>query len=241
MGLFGEIDGKSIFFAGDTITQRSFIDRDTNLNGFNFCRLGKEVGFMKCADILLKCKPEYIAISHYGIIKVNENLLKKFKEFVSEYEPVIKDIVAQDNPNMGLDPNWIYFKPIRITAKPGENLKTDLIIRNYLNKQSKLEFNVNLPNNWAASPSNDTIIVEPNTFKEIPILISIPKNANSNERTIITADIKWNEKDLGPFPDLMVDHGFIPSETWKAWRPENDGNLFLWIFNRIITAKGWFR
>ncbi len=241
MSLFGKIDGKSIFFAGDTITQRSFVDRDTNLNGLNFCRLGEQVGFMKCADILLKCNPEYIAISHYGIIKVDQSLLKKFKEFVSEYEPVINDIVAQDNPNMGLDPNWICFKPIRIVAKPGDEFKTNLIIRNYLNKQSKLEYSVNLPDSWKASPSSETIIIEPNTFKAIPILITIPKNANSNERTIITADIKWNKKNLGPFPDLMVDHGFIPSETWKAWRPENDGNLFLWIFNRIITAKRWFR
>jgi hypothetical protein len=241
MGLFGEIDGKSIFFTGDTITQRSFVDRDTNLNGFNFCRLGEKVGFMKCANILLKCNPDYIAISHYGIIKVNHSLLKKFKEFVSEYEPVINDIVAQDNPNMGLDPNWICFKPIRVIAKPGDQFKTNLIIRNYLNKQGKLEYNLNLPDNWNASPSSDAIIVKPKTFTEIPILISIPKNADLNGRTIITANIKWNEKDLGPFPDLMVDHGFTPSKTWNAWNPENDANLFLWIFNRIISAKRWFR
>ncbi|MFX1481369.1 MAG: hypothetical protein ACFFCI_25095, partial [Promethearchaeota archaeon] len=235
------IDGKTIFFTGDTITQRSFVDRDTNLNGLNFCRLGEEVGFMKCADILLKCKPDYIAISHYGIIGVNESMLRKFKEYVSEYESVIGDIVAQENPNFGLDPNWICFKPIRITVKPGENCMANLIIRNYLNQQAKLEFNVNLPKNWSASPSSDSILVEPHTFEEIPISLSIPKAENPSGRTIITANIRWNGRNLGPFPDLMVDHGFIPSESWYAWRPENETNLFLWIFNRIITSKRWFR
>lgn len=241
MGLFVNIDGKTVFFTGDTITQRSFVDRDTNLNGLNFCRLGEKVGFMKCADILLKCNPDYIAISHYGIIKVNENMLKKFKEFVSEYEPVIGDIVAQENANFGLDPNWICFKPIRITVKPGDKCMTNLIIRNYLDKQAKLEFDINLPKNWSASPSSDSILLEPQTFEEIPISISIPKTENSRNRTIITANIRWNNRDLGPSPDLMVDHGFIPSESWNAWTPEKDSNLFLWIFNRIKTLKRWFR
>ncbi|TFG02011.1 MAG: MBL fold metallo-hydrolase [Promethearchaeota archaeon] len=241
MGLFGKIDGKTIFFTGDSIGERSFTDRDTNLNGLNFCQLGENVGYMKCADILLQCNPQYIAISHYGIIKVNRDLLKKFKEYVSEYWPVIQDIVAQENPNFGLDPNWICFKPIRIITKPGSEFQTNLIVRNYLSKQALLEFELNLPENWIAYPSKSSIKIKPKTFEEIPISISIPTDVNPKGRTIITANIKWNNKNLGPFPDLMIDHGFIPSDSWKAWNPGKKENLLLWILNSIRRLKRMFR
>ena len=175
MGLFGKIDGKSIFFTGDTISERTFVDRDTNLNGLNFCRLGDNIGYMKCAEILLKCNPDYIAISHYGIIKVNKKLLKRFKNFVSEYNPVIAEIVAQEDPNFGLDPNWISFKPIRIITKPGNEFKTNLLVRNYLNREVKVEFELNLPKTWQAFPTNGSMIIKPTIFKKIPISITIPK------------------------------------------------------------------
>ena len=196
---------------------------------------------MKCADILLKCNPQYIAISHYGIIKVNKGLLRKFREFVSDYKSVIADIVALQEPNFGLDPNWICFKPIRIHANPGEKISTKLVVRNYLNSQIEFEFDLNLPENWKATPKSDSYLINANTFQSIPISISIPKNANPNGRTIMTANIKWNGKDLGPFPDLMVDHGYTPSEAWKAWLPGKESNLFLWIFNRIKSSKKYFR
>ncbi|MFX0070950.1 MAG: MBL fold metallo-hydrolase [Candidatus Hermodarchaeota archaeon] len=241
MGLFGKIDGKSIFFAGDTISERTLVDRDTNLNGLNFCRLGEKVGYMKCAEILLKCNPDYIAISHYGIIKVNKKLLKKFKHYVSEYKPAITDIVAQEDPNFGLDPNWISFKPIRIITKPGNQFKTNLLVRNYLNREIKIEFDLNLPKNWKALPSNQSIRIKPATFQKIPISITIPKNENPNGRTVITANIKWNGKNLGPFPDLIVDHGFVPSESWNAWTPNEKSNLMWRILNNIIKSKRFFR
>jgi len=241
MGLFGAIDGKKIFFTGDTITERSLVDRDTNVNCLNFCRLGDDVGYMKCADILLNCNPEYLGISHYGIIKVDKDLLQKFKLFVSEYEPVIADLVAQENPNIGFDPNWISFKPVRIITQPGEKVEVKLRARNYLNRISEIHYKLNLPNSWKAEPKEGTVSIEPKTFNEIPINIYVPSTEDEKSRTILTADIIWNNIRLGPFPDLMVDHGYIPSDTWTGWSHEKGGNLFIWIFNQIRTSKKFFK
>ena len=58
--------------------------------------------------------------------------------------------MAQENPNMGFDPNWISFKPIRIIGKSGSEINTNLLVRNYLNKKSTVEFELNLPEKWAA-------------------------------------------------------------------------------------------
>ena len=76
-------------------------------------------------------------------------------------------------------------------------------------------------------------IIEPKTFMEIPISIKIPKSEDPNGRTIITANITWNGTDIGPFPDLMIDHGFIPSDSWNVWTPDKELKLFQWILKTM--------
>ena len=241
MGMFGKVDGNRVFWTGDSIAQMLWVNRFNNMNCINYCRLGKDVGHMKCADILLKCNPEYLAISHYGIIKVNREQLEDYKKYVSEYEPIISELVAQENANMGFDPNWISFKPIRVITEPGSQFKTNLIVRNYLNKQSTIEIELNLPENWKADIGESTYNIEPKTFMKIPMTIKIPNNEDPNGRTILSANVTWNGFDLGPFPDLMVDHGFKPSKTWKGWTPDQKTNLVMWIFKNIRRDNNFFK
>jgi glyoxylase-like metal-dependent hydrolase (beta-lactamase superfamily II) len=240
MGLFSKIDGKTVFFVGDSFQPFLLGGPETNNNCINLCQLGENVGSVKCLDILLKCNPDYLASSHLGFFKVNQQILKKYKEHVLQYESIIADLVAQDNPNMGFDPNWISFKPIRIISKPGSEFKTNLIIRNYLKKKSTVEIELNLPNDWVSKNDKNFYTIEPKTFKEIPISIKIPKTEVPNGRTIITANIKWNGIDIGPFPDLMIDHGYIPSDSWTAWTPDKKTDLFQWIANTYIRDAQFF-
>ena len=241
MGLFGKIDGKSVFFTGDSVVATLWENRSNNVVCINLCKLGIDVGYMKCADILLECNPEYLAISHHGIIKVDRKLLEKYKQYVSEYEPIISEIVAQEDANIGFDPNWICFKPIRVLTTPGKEFNTNLIVRNYLSKQSSIEIELNLPENWIADLKKFTQNIAPDTFEEIPLTITIPKDENPNGRTIITADIKWNGVYLGPFPDLIVDHGYSPSKYWKGWTPYHKENLAMWIYKKMRKDNNFFR
>lgn len=240
MGLFSRIDGKSVFFVGDSFQPFLLGGAETNNNCINLCQLGKNIGTVKCVDILMKCNPEYLASSHLGFFKVNQQILKKYKEHVLQYESIIADLVAQDNPNMGFDPNWICFKPIRIITKPGSEFKTNLIVRNYLKKKSTIEIELNLPKNWKSKIKKTFYTIRPKTFEEIPILINIPNDEDPSGRTIITANIKWNGIDIGPFPDLMIDHGYIPSDSWTAWRPDKKIGLFQWINNSYIRDAQFF-
>jgi len=240
MGLFGKIDGKTIFFVGDSFQPFLLGGPETNNNCINLCQLGENIGSMKCVDILIKSNPEYLASSHLGFFKVNQNILKRYKEHVSQYESIIADLVAQDNPNMGFDPNWICFKPIRIITKPGSVFKTNLIVRNYLKKKSNVEIELNLPKNWGSRINKNTYTIEPKTLKEIPISIKIPKSEDPDGRTIITANIKWNGINIGPVPDLMIDHGYVPTDSWTAWTPDKKIDLFQWINNTYIRDAQFF-
>ncbi len=239
MGLFGEIDGKSVFFVGDSLSTSMLVDRSTSFNHVNLCRFGDNVGFKKCADILLKCNPEYVAVSHEGIFKADMELLERYKEIVSEYEPTITSVAAQEDPNMAFDQNWLHFKPIRINTKPGKSVKTNLVVRNYLKKESKIEFELNLPKGWDSDSKSKTYSIEPETFKEIPVSIKIPNNVDPNGRTMITANIIWNGTDLGPYPDLMIDHGYEPISPWKGII-FNDKSSFITLLETQIKANNYF-
>ncbi len=83
---------------------------------------------------------------------------------------------------------------------------------------------------YKASVSKKSYHVDPETFAEIPISIKIPQTADPNELTMITANIKWNDNDLGPIPDLMVDHGYSPDPTKRRATMEKIG-----LFQATIT------
>jgi glyoxylase-like metal-dependent hydrolase (beta-lactamase superfamily II) len=240
MGLFTTIDDKRVFFTGDSIPPFILNAPETNNNCINFCQLGNDVGSVKCADILLDCNPDYIAISHYGFFKVNKQILQSYRDHVSQYESIIADLVAQENPNMGFDPNWISFKPVRIISKPGGTCKTSIVVRNFLENESTVEIELNLPEDWTSEFKNEIATVKPKSVKEIPMTIKIPETENPKGRTIITANIKWNGADIGPFPDLMVDHGFIPSDIWTAWTPHKGTDLLQWIINYYVRDLQFF-
>ncbi|MFW9822804.1 MAG: MBL fold metallo-hydrolase [Candidatus Thorarchaeota archaeon] len=240
MGLFTEIDGKSVFFVGDSMQPDLLNIPETNNNCINFCQLGDNVGSVKCADILLKCNPEYIASSHMGFFKVNKEMLKDYKAHVSKYKSLMADLLAQDDPNMGFDPNWIHFKPVRIISQPGTTFKTNLIVRNFLDKESKVKIKLNLPEKWEAEYEKEISNIKPKTFIEIPVSIKIPETEDPKGRTILTANITWNGKDIGPFPDLMIDHGFIPSDSWTAWTPDKGTDLLQWIINYYMRDLQFF-
>ncbi|MFX0166983.1 MAG: MBL fold metallo-hydrolase [Promethearchaeota archaeon] len=240
MGLFTKIDGKSAFFVGDSMQPLLLNGPETNNNCINLCQLGDNLGSVKCADILLNCKPEYLASSHLGFFKVNEQILQSYRDHVSTYKSLIGDLVAQDDPNMGFDPNWICFKPIRIISKPGNTCQTNLIIRNYLEKDSIVEIELNLPEKWESEYKKESFNIKPKTFMELPITIKIPETEDFKGRTIITANIKWNGNDIGPFPDLMIDHGFIPSDSWTAWTPYKGIDLLQWIIGYYMRDLQFF-
>ena len=202
--------------------------------------MGDNVGSVKCANILLKCNPEYLASSHMGFFKVNKQMLQNYKDHVSNYKSLIADLVAQDDPNIGFDPNWISFKPIRIISKPGEEFKTNLVVRNFLEKESTVEIELNLPENWESEYKKEAINIKSKTFKEIPMMIRIPETEDPDGRTIITANIKWNGNDIGPFPDLMIDHGFVPSDSWTAWTPNKKMDLLQWIISYYMRDLQFF-
>ena len=72
-------------------------------------------------------------------------------------------------------------------------------------------------------------------------MIQIPENENPNGRTIVTANIVWNGTNLGPFPDLMVDHGFIPHYNWTGWTPSKKPTLVFWINNNNRRSAKFFK
>lgn len=240
MGMFGIIDDKRVFFVGDSFYASTIFDRRNNVNSWNWCQLGKGVGYEKCADILLSCDPEYLAINHYGVIKITRKMLQNFKEYVSEYETTISEIVAQDNANFGYDPNWISFKPIRVEIDLGEKFTTNLRVRNYLDRKSKIEVELNIPDGWKATYKRYHDI-NPKRFETIPVTIKPPKNKQSVGRKIITANVIFNGLNLGPFPDLTVDHDFKPPKFWMGWMPGEGKPLDDWFEEEAKRKYSFFK
>ncbi|MFX1253770.1 MAG: MBL fold metallo-hydrolase [Promethearchaeota archaeon] len=241
MAMFGEVDGKKVLFAGDSFRDNILNDADSNLIAHSLCRLGKNMGVMKCAELLVKYNPQYIILSHNGILEVNEQLLRDYRGLVANYEPVIANVVAQENVNMGFDPHWIRFKPIRVITAPGKEFTTAIAVQNYLDREASIEIELNLPINWKTNLDGKLFTIKPNSYQEILMSITLPETEESDGRTICTANITWNGRKLGPIIDLMVDHGFKPPESWKGWTPKNESDFLDRLFNDYDRSLEFFK
>ena len=75
----------------------------------------------------------------------------------------------------------------------------------------------------------------------IPLQIQIPTDTSQKGQKIITADITFDGKELGPVPDLMVNCDYTPPVSWGAWNPQKKKNLLIWIGNRMKQSKKLFK
>ena len=110
-----------------------------------------------------------------------------------------------------------------------------------LANEAEVDYELNLPQNWTATPISGHLKIQSKSVAKTPITFHLPKGEPSHKRTIITANITWNGKNLGPLPDLIVDNSYEPLDAWKGWDPEINDEQMIWIIKSITSSKKFFR
>ncbi|GAB4331374.1 MAG: hypothetical protein Kow0069_38970 [Promethearchaeota archaeon] len=239
-GLLAEIDGRRLFFAGDSVVETTWWDRRTNLNCWNWCRLGPNVGYAKCASLLLELEPEFVALSHVGVLKVDRDLLERFARIVSRYFEVVADLLPHADPNFGFDPNWLCFKPAWVKVpRGGATFTLAAVARNYGTTAAWFSLEPGLPGGWEASPERVDVEVPAGQFAEVPFRVDVPPKASPG-RHVLVGNAWWDGAFLGPVLDAIVDHGIEPADDWTAWNPERGCSLFSWVVRQQRNARRFF-
>jgi glyoxylase-like metal-dependent hydrolase (beta-lactamase superfamily II) len=221
MGMYAEIDGHRMLFMGDS-TYRPAPGtpfKGANYNSRNYCRLGEGTGYLKCAEILKKYNPDMAMSAHAGAIPLDEKRIDEYYQWAKKLEPTFSKLIARDDPNFGIDRNWLSFYPYRVFSEAGETVETEVRIRNHSDHSARAAISPVLPEGWRAEPPELAIQIPPKETGKAKFTIVLPKDNPIPLRSVVTANVVFDGTDFGEFPEMVIDKR-SEKDQWDVWLQE---------------------
>ncbi len=222
-GLFAEIDGRRAIFMGDSTYRPAgeAIFRGENVNCRNYCQLGEGTGYRKCAEVMLKLKPDIALAAHFGFFDLNEKRLNEYADWGKRPEATFAKTIARDNPNFGTDPNWLSIYPYRNFSKPGDVIEFEVRVRNYSDHCAQADIKPVLPAGWTISPKSKAIEIAANQNGAAKFALRIPDDRPLPKRSVVTANVVFDGVDYGEYADMVIDSEALRAswlELYKSTR-----------------------
>jgi len=203
-GLLIEIDGKKLLFDGDnvfnTLPGRLFI---AHFNCRNYQRIGG--GHVYSAKKLLELRPDYICPNHTGWIRATAETLQNYLKEAEQIQETWKEIIDQPDPEIGVDNNWVSFYPYQAEADPGDTVRYELRVRNWIDRDSHLRAEIKVPNGWVVNPPSVEVLAPPKRTTTVKFEVSIPRSEERvNRRFVLTADVWRDREHLGELTEGLI-------------------------------------
>lgn len=208
--MFVEMDGHRMLFMGDSLYRVEHSPGFSriqfgNLNCRNYCRLGEGSGYMKCAEILKRLKPDVGLAGHLGAVPLGPQEVDEYCRWAEQIEPVFRQIIAREDPNFGVDRNWASFYPYRILAQPEATLNVEARIRNHLDRDGQATVSIVVPERWSSRPRAITVLIPAKSMGAAEFQVELPEVSALPMRTVLTANVVFDGQDLGELIEMIVD------------------------------------
>jgi glyoxylase-like metal-dependent hydrolase (beta-lactamase superfamily II) len=203
-GVLMEIDGLRLLFDGDNVAHPL---PGTSLIGHYVCRNYQrlDAGHVYSARKLLELQPDYVCPQHFEWNKATHELLESYLAASEETNAAFKRVIDQPETEIGVDNNWASLYPYQIEAGPGDTLRYELRIRNWLSSSSLIKGAILVPENWLAVPGLITLTVRGKSESSASFSVKVPLTEERlNRRFILTADIWRDNEYLGEITEALV-------------------------------------
>ena len=65
----------------------------------------------------------------------------------------LRDLIADPDTDIGLDPSWVHIVPYQALAAPGQSRSFEIRVRNLRRRPIRIEAALVLPAGWRATPA----------------------------------------------------------------------------------------
>jgi len=200
-GLLFEANGKKYFVIGDALYNPRHAQDD---NCRNYCRLEEDDGILFSARLLKELNPEFLITGHWGVWQVTPADFDYLIAYSKKIRPRVEKLIAQPDPNMGMDEQWASFYPYRTKANSGTEISLAVQIRNHLAQSAAVTADLRFPAGWSVAPRSQTATIKRKATHRLNFKIATPKNATPG-RYILTANIVFAGRDYGELPEALID------------------------------------
>jgi glyoxylase-like metal-dependent hydrolase (beta-lactamase superfamily II) len=205
MAMFSTIDGARVAFTGDAFFNdpQNPLQLRHNLIYRNEVRSGDHA---KSIRNILEFEPNIIAPGHGRPFLIDRATAENFKAHAEKQDAFFRDLIADPDTNMGLDPSWIRLFPYQMIVLPGQTKQIQVRARNYRPRPVHLEGMLVMPHGWRSSPEKITLDVPANGNGTAHAAITIPREySNPFQRVAIALDVSADGRYLGQITEAVVD------------------------------------
>jgi glyoxylase-like metal-dependent hydrolase (beta-lactamase superfamily II) len=195
-------NAEKIFFIGDSFTP-SGIDDYCLLNR-NF--LHEAMGYFYCLDLLRKIPAGTLLINQHVVepFSFSAQQLDLMTATLTNRKALLAELLAWDEPNYGIDEQWVRFSPYGSKTRPGRNVQVSLKIFNHSNTFGTFTFALNLPPGLDAEPETASVTIPPRTEKQSNFNIAIDASVDPGTYVII-ADVQHEQWNLIQWTEAIIE------------------------------------
>lgn len=205
MAMFATLDGLRVAFTGDAFFNDPGHPNSLrhNLIYRNEVKSGDHVQSIRN---ILDFEPHMIAPGHGRPFLIERETAENFEKRARLQDTFFRDLVADPDPDMGIDPSWLRIYPYQLILLPGQSKQIEIRLRNHRPRRVQIRGTFVLPEGWRAEPSEISLTAEAKAETKTVAAISIPRNwSNPWSRVAIALDIMADGKYLGQIAEAVVD------------------------------------
>ncbi|MBN1909511.1 MAG: MBL fold metallo-hydrolase [Pirellulales bacterium] len=200
-GLLAEIDGKRVFFTGDSFDAPG---HGHNYNCRNFIELDPHRGILRCVDVLERVKPDYLATGHWGIWDISRDDIATLRRWAEGLKPRFARLIAWDDPNFGMDENWVSIYPYKQQVQVGKSTTVEARIRNHSDDNTTLTLELVPPPGIAVKQPKKHVRIDPKQDAVVAFQVELV-GVGEKKRYVIPLNVTRDGQNLGQLSECIID------------------------------------
>ena len=195
-------NAEKIFFIGDSFTPSGIDD---------YCLLNRNLlhestGYFYCLSLLRKISSETLLINQHVVepFSFSTRGLDQMTDNLTRRKALLAELLPWDEPNYGIDEQWVRFSPYGSKASPGRSVQVGLKAFNYSNASRTLTFALNLPAGFDVKPKTASVTIPPRTEKQTDFNLVIDISVDPGTY-VITADVQQEQWNLPQWTEAIIE------------------------------------
>ncbi len=193
-------DGQRYFFIGDSFSPSGLDD---------YCLLNRHLlhpslGHFRCLDRIRAIKGDYWLVNQHidEVFRYGDEQLATMQEVLEEKKRAVAELVPWEDPNFGIDEQWVRFYPYGMQTRGGEAFDLYAVVLNHLAEAETYRVEPNLPVGWRSVPAYAELHAAP--LEEARVRFRITPADQAAGLQVVTADVAFRDWDLREWIEAMV-------------------------------------
>lgn len=202
MGLFVNADGLAFYMLADGLGYSRDGKLRSPLHGYNGISLNS--GLIKSAHSFIQANPYICLPAHSNVFAVSPNDKYEYYSWAIETSDAIRALLSPPLQDLGFDPYWATFYPVRTKCIKGEQIRVDLRLKNCSMNEVRGQYKIKSYGNLFIEDVFVGYQLKPGETKIFPVNILVDKKAKKGIH-IITADIEIDGQTYAEYPQGYIE------------------------------------